>query len=436
MNRNKGRWIALTAVIVAQACVADDILSAYQEALESDAQFAAARAQFEAIEQRVPQSRAALLPAVTLSANTTSNHSESNTYGRQNYNSNAWAVRLTQPLLHWDSKIEYDQTKVLVKQGRAELEIARQDLVVRLAQAYFDVLYAQDALVFTESERTAIAEQLAAANRRFELGTASITDVRDAKARFDIVSAQQIAARNELAARGEALRVITNRYPGTLAPIGEGVTLHPPVPNDMEAWVNSAVTESLAVVAGQAALEIARMETKKARAGHLPKVDLVASYGETNSGTITTVHTDLDEHSVGVQLSLPLYAGGGTVARQRETAKLLEKAMAELDGARRSSALQTRQAYLNATAGLAQVTALEEALESAGTALAANQRGLELGVRANIDVLNARRQVFETQRDLARARYETLMSLLRLKAAAGRLAEADVQEVNALLRTP
>ena len=430
---NNKNWIALFAAIAAQACVADDILSAYREALENDAEFGAARAQYAAIEQRVPQSFAALLPAVTLSANSASNDSDSNTYGRQSYNSNAWAVRLTQPLLRWDSKIEHDQTKVLVEQARAELEIARQDLVVRLAQAYFDVLYAQDALAFIESERAAISEQLASANRRFELGTASITDVRDAKARFDIVSAQQIAARNDVAARSEALRAITNRYPGTLAPLAAGVTLHEPAPNDMEAWVNSAVTEGLPVVAGQAALEIARMETKKARAGHLPKIDLTASYGETNSGTITTLNTDLDEHSVGVQLTLPLYAGGGTVARQRETAKLLEKAMAELDGARRSGALQARQAYLNATAGLAQVAALQEALQSAETALAANQRGLDLGVRANIDVLNARQQVSETQRDLARARYETLMSLLRLKAAAGRLAETDVQEINALL---
>ncbi len=430
---NNKNWIALVAAITAQTCVADDILSAYREALENDPEYSAALAQYAAIEQRVPQSFAALLPAVTLSANSAANDSDSDTYGRQSYNSNAWAVRLTQPLLRWDSKIEHDQTKVLVDQARAELEIARQDLVVRLSQAYFDVLYAQDALTFIESERAAISEQLASANRRFELGTASITDVRDAKARFDIVSAQQIAARNEVAAKSEALRAITNRYPGALSPLAEGVTLHEPAPNDMEAWVSSAVTEGLPVVAGQAALEIARMETKKARAGHLPKIDLTASYGETNSGTITTLNTDLDEHSVGVQLSLPLYSGGGTVARQRETAKLLEKAMAELDGARRSSALQTRQAYLNATAGLAQVAALEEALRSADTALAANQRGLELGVRANIDVLNARQQVSETQRDLARARYETLMSLLRLKAAAGRLAETDVQEINALL---
>lgn len=426
-------WIGVLAGLATQACVADDILSAYREALENDAEYSAARAQYEAMQERVPQSLAALLPAVTLSANTMSNHSDSNTYGNQGYNSNAWAIRLTQPLLRWDSKIELDQTKTLVEQARAELEIARQDLVVRLSQAYFDVLYAQDVLASIDSERAAIAEQHAAASRRFELGKASVTDVRDAKARLDIVSAQQIAARNDLAARNEALRAITNRYPGTLVPLNDGVKLNAPEPNDIDAWVNSAVTEGLRVVAGEAALRIARMETRKARAGHLPKVDLTASYGETNSGTITTLHTDLDEHSVGVQLSMPLYSGGATVARQRETRKLLDKALAELDGARRSSALQTRQAFLNASAGLAQVAALEEALGSAGTALTANERGLELGVRANIDVLNARQQVSETQRDLARARYETLMSLLRLKAAVGRLAEADVGEINALL---
>jgi len=436
MTMKRTTLLCLAVFAASHAWAAEDMLSLYRDALDSDAKFAAARAQYAAIEQRVPQSFAALLPAVTLSANTTANDTESNTFSYQSYNSNGYTVNLTQPLFRWENNIAYGQSKVLVDQARAELELARQDLALRLSQAYFDVLFAEDAERTLASERRAIEEQLASANRRYELGTATITDVRDAKARFDLVRAQEIAASNEVASKREVLRAITNRPPGELVPLAEAVNLNAPVPDDMEMWVQSAQSDGLAVVAGQAALEIARLETRKARAAHYPRLDISANYGESKSGTINTVGTDLDEQSIGLQFSMPLYSGGAVVARQRETAQLLDKAHAELDSARRDSALNARQAYLNTTSGLAQVQALQEAMKSAETALQANQRGLELGVRANIDVLNAQQQLSVTERDLAKSRYDTLMALLRLKAAAGRLSENDVQEVNALLSSP
>jgi hypothetical protein len=280
----------------------------------------------------------------------------------------------------------------VVDQARAELELARQELVLRLADAYFAVLLAQDTVATLQSERAAIHEQLAAANRGYELGTANITDVRDAQARYDLVGAQQIVARNDLAARLEQLRLIINRTPGAPPPLRPGVVLSGPQPDDMEAWVQAAATDNLAVLAGQAALEVARLETRKARAARYPQLDMVASYGSSKSATINTVGLDLDERRIGLQMSMPIYSGGGLVARERETRNLLDKANADLDNARRNGMLNARQAYLNATAGLAEVGALEQALVSAQTALQANQRGLELGVRANIDVLNAQQQ--------------------------------------------
>jgi len=425
--------IAVLAWTAAADVGAEDMLALYKEALGSDAQFQAAQSQYESILERVPQSRAALLPALTLDGNTISNNNSSNTFGSQNYNSHGYSVRLTQPLFRWDAKIARDQTLTLVQQAEAELALARQDLILRVSQAYFGVLLAEDALKALQTEKTAVGEEMAAAQRRFEIGTANITDVRDAKSRHDLVTAQEIAAQNELAAKREEIRRITRRQPSSIAPLRGGIQLAGPAPADIDSWVASAEQDGLGVIAGQAALEIARLETLKARGGRYPRVDLTANVGESKSATINTVGTDLNDSSVGVQFSVPLYSSGAIRARQRETALLLDKSSAELDDARRSSGLSARQAYLTATSGLALVGALQEALVSANTALQANRRGLEIGVRANIDLLNAQKQVSETERDLARARYDTLLSLLKLKAAAGRLAETDVREINALL---
>lgn len=431
----KLNWIVVTMLAWAGASqlMAEDLLAVYQDALVNDAEFTAARAQFASILERVPQSRAALLPSVTLNATSIQNHNDRATSGNQQNYGTGYSVRLSQPLFRWDSKITYDQTKTLVRQAEAELELARQDLILRVSQVYFDVLLAGDTLATLETEKKAIAEELAAATRRFEVGTANITDVRDSKARFDLVKAQAIAASNEVDAKQEELRTITNRVPEKLLTLKNAVQLLGPTPAKMDDWVDSAVRDGFAVIAKQAALDIADLETDKAQAGHYPTLNLTASVGDNTAQNNNGGGTGVNEPSVGVEFSLPIFSGGATIARQRETTHLLEKAGAELDGARRNGALGTRQAFLRTTSGLAQVAALQEALGSAKTALAANRRGLELGVLANIDVLNSQKQVSQTERDLARARYETLLALLKLKAASGRLGERDVVEVNALL---
>jgi outer membrane protein len=236
--------IAVLAWTAAADVGAEDMLALYKEALGSDAQFQAAQSQYESILERVPQSRAALLPALTLDGNTISNNNSSNTFGSQNYNSHGYSVRLTQPLFRWDAKIARDQTLTLVQQAEAELALARQDLILRVSQAYFGVLLAEDALKALQTEKTAVGEEMAAAQRRFEIGTANITDVRDAKSRHDLVTAQEIAAQNELAAKREEIRRITRRQPSSIAPLRGGIQLAGPAPADIDSGARNRATRN------------------------------------------------------------------------------------------------------------------------------------------------------------------------------------------------
>lgn len=413
---------------------AEDLVSVYQQALTSDPQYAAARAQFAATIEKIPQAYANLLPSLSLSGNNTINVNQSSSAlsdGR--YNSHAYAVNLTQPIFRRQNQIAHDQSKLLVEQARAQLELARQDLIVRVGQAYFDVLLAQDTVANLQAQLKSIAEQASSARRKFDVGTGTVTDLRDTQAREKVVSAQLISAEVDVEAKREALRSLIGKSPGALAALRPGVVPALPQPARADAWVEAAENQSMPVVAGQAALDIARLEVKRAAAAHYPTLDLTASRGHSRSSTISTIGTSLSNSTIGVQLALPLYAGGGTVAAEREMAALLNKAEADLDGARRNGALTARQAYLSVTAGVAQIRALEEALDAARTALEANKRGLDVGVRINVDVLNAQQQLSLTERDLARSHYDTLLALLKLRRAAGQLAESDLEDMRRIL---
>ncbi len=427
--------LTLTAALIGFCTLsqAQDLISTYRDAQANDAQFVAARAQFVAAQERVPISRAGLLPNASLTANTTWNDVDGLVGGVRQYNSNGYSVNITQPLLRWDRKIGLDQAHKQTEQALWQLEAARQELMLRTTQAYFDILLAQDNLATLQTQRRANLEQLELAKKGLEVGTATITDVHDAQARSDLVNAQEIAARNDLAAKHQALRLLTGKAPDDLKTLRQGVGLGAPTPNDMEQWAEMAVNEGMSVRAQKAAAEIARLETKKARADHYPTLDVQAALGQSKSGSYTTIGSDLTTSSIGLQLAIPIYQGGATVAHQREVAALRNKAEADLDSARRTGALAARRAFLDVTSGLAQVQALEQARASSRTALEANRMGFEVGVRINIDVLNAQQQLAVTERDLAKARYETLLALLRLKGASGGLIEADLEQINALL---
>ncbi|QID16964.1 TolC family outer membrane protein [Nitrogeniibacter mangrovi] len=411
-----------------------DLMSVYQDALNHDARFTAAKAARVAGQEKVVQGRAGLLPGIGASASTTWNQ---NTYTGtdRNFNSNTVGVQLRQPLFNWGSWVQYREGELQTALSEAQFELARQDLILRVSQAYFNVLNAQDSLASLKALHEAAGQQLALAKKSFEVGTVTITDVHEAQSRFDLSSAQVIAAENTLEVARQTLAQIIGDVPEGVQGLREGASLAPPEPSDINPWVDAAQQQSFGVQIQQIATDIAEREVSRNRAGHLPTVDLVANYGQSNAGATTfgSNRSEITSRSIGLELNVPIYQGGGVSSRTREAAALLVKSQAELDDARRSAALSARQAYLGVTNGLAQVRALEAARVSSRSALEANQLGYEVGVRINIDVLNAQSQLADTEQQLAKARYDTLLAQLRLKAAVGTLGEEDVAQLNALL---
>lgn len=431
----------LAAVGAAQAA---DLMDVYRAAKTFDAPFASAMAALDAGREKLPQGRSLLLPTVGLSASSTWNHQDMTT--RQSppanfplrYNNTFYGVQLTQPLFRWQNWVQYKEAELAVGVAEAQFTGASQDLILRTAQAYFDVLLAQETRDVASSQKKAIAEQLEQAKRNFEVGTATIVDSHEAQARFDLATAQEIAAEADLQVKRQVLRQLTGKEPEPLKGLKPSVQIAAPQPADMEKWVQSAETNNVAVQAQNLAFEIAGREVERNKAAHLPSVDLVASYGKNSysapSNPMFAAGSDTTASAIGVQLTIPLFAGGALSSRDREAVAMKEKARQELENARRGAALNARQAYLGVTAGLAQVKALEAGLTSSQSALDSNKLGYEVGVRINIDVLNAQQQVSSTRRDLAKARFDTLMGQLKLKAAAGSLAEQDIQQINGLLQ--
>ncbi|GGI54066.1 TolC family outer membrane protein [Oxalicibacterium solurbis] len=409
---------------------AADLLQVYQDALVNDAVYASARAQLAADQELSVQGRANLLPLVGLSG-TRERIRRDDT---PNVTSNSYALSLSQPLFDPAAWQNYEQSKLAVTAGEAAFSVVQQDLILRTAQAYFDVLTAQDALASLEAEKTAIAEQLESAKRQFEVGSATITDTHEAQARFDLATAQEFAARNTLDVTRAALQQIIGKAPDELATLRTGIDLQKPQPVQMDQWVHRAEQQNFDVVSRQLALEIAMREITRNRSGHYPTVDLVASRSNTRRRNDVLGRDDNGpETSVGVQWSIPLFSGFSVTSRVRQAIALEDKARADLETSRRAAAQSARQAYFGVTNGLAQVKALEAAERSSKSALDSNLLGYQVGVRINIDVLNAQQQLYATQRDLAKARYDTLMNSLRLKAAAGTLREEDLVRINTLL---
>ncbi|HWD23561.1 MAG TPA: TolC family outer membrane protein [Burkholderiales bacterium] len=421
---------------------AEDLLQVYRDAQRYDAVYAAARHTLEAGRERLPQGRALVLPTLNLTGNATRSRIDSESRDPavqpsfvRNPSSIGYTLTLAQPIFRPQNWLQYRQAEFQVAQAEAAFGQAGQDLIVRVAQAYFDVLAAQDTLALVQAQKAATSEQLAQAKRNFEVGTATITDTHEAQARYDLIGAQEIAAQNDLENKRRALQLVSGKEYHDLKPLRADVRLAPPNPNNMETWVELAEKQSYPVLIQGAGAEVAALEAKRASAAHLPTLDAVATYGQTgqSASTTTSVGSDITTTTLGLQFALPLYQGGSIDSREREAAALSLKAREDLENARRSAALTSRQTYLTVINGIAQVGALEQALVSSKSALDSNKLGYEVGVRINIDVLNAQQQLFSTQRDLALARYNTITNQLRLKAAAGSLREEDLDEVNRAL---
>ncbi|CAG4884703.1 Type I secretion outer membrane protein, TolC precursor [Georgfuchsia toluolica] len=440
MKKTLGLLIALA--LAPAAAPAADLLGLYNEAKGYDAQFAAARASLDAGRERLPQGRAGLLPTVGASANTVWN--ETNTtpknpvpgvsIGRADYNTHGWAVNLTQPLFRWQNWVNYTQAELAVAIAEAQFTQAAQDLIVRVAQAYFDVLQAQEVLASTQAQRKAIAEQLESAKRNFEVGTSTIVDTHEAQARYDLADAQLIAAESDLSIKRQVLRTVVGKEHEDLKSLKTGVDIPQPQPEDINQWTKQAETANIGVQLAESSNEIADQEISKQRAGHFPTLDAVASRSSNSFGNQPFFGGyDNTATTLGLQLQIPIFAGGYTASKNSEAVALHQKSLADLEAARRGAALQARQAYLGVTSGLAQVKALEAAQVSSQSALDSNKLGYEVGVRINIDVLNSQSQYYDTRQKLMKARLDTLLAQLKLKAAAGNLTEADLKAVNALL---
>jgi len=424
--------IAIAGLFAGSAHSAD-LMQAYRDALENDAQFASARAASEAGRERKAQGLSGLLPQVGASAGTQYNDTSRDLplpeiSGR--YNSNNWGVQLTQPIFRLQNWYQYREGELAATVAELQAQSARQDLILRVATAYFDQLNAAETLASIEAQKAANLQQLELAKKSFEVGTTTVTDVHEAQSRYDLTVAREAAAQADLIVK------VTGKDQGALAPLRDGVRFEQPQPNDMSQWATTAAEGNLSAQQAQLAADIADREVSSARSGHLPTADVVAKYGYNHTGAlgdIIATEAKTTSGSIGVQISVPIFAGGYTQSKVREAVALREKARSDLEYARRSATLGAQQAFLGVSSGIAQVAGYEAALISSKSAVESNKLGYQVGVRINIDVLNAETQYYETFRQLARARYDTAIAQLRLKSAAGTLSEDDLKTINALL---
>jgi outer membrane protein len=409
-----------------------DLMQVYTLALANDPVYTSARYAADAGQTKSTQGLSVLLPSIGVSGSYTRSGDGLND------TNNTYSLALKQPLLRLDSWEVYRQGNLAVAASEIQFAIAKQDLMLRVSQAYFDVLSAQDTLGFLRAQKKSIAEQLASAKRNFEVGTATITDTNEAQARYDLAIAQEFAAENTLSVAENTLTQIIGAPSGPLSNLRKDVQLTPPEPNQMATWTESAQQQNFGVLAQTVALDVAKSQTRQNRAGHAPTVDLqvARTFIDKKSQSNPFESGRGFSNSVGVQWTIPLFSGFAVSSKVSESLALADKARSDLENARRSAIVSAQQAYLGVNSGLSQVKAYEAAEISSVSSVQSNLLGYQVGVRINIDVLNAEQQLFSTRKDLAKARYDTLMNGLKLKAAAGILQESDLEALNRLLTAP
>ena len=449
LSRSLFRTLPLTAAVAlafASGAQAQSLVEMYDAARGYDAGFISAKAQFEANLARANQSLGGILPNIAVSVSQIKTDYQRQVKGldlvRQpvtELETKTTAATLVQPIYRPAAWAAYRQGGRLLQQAAAQYEAAEHDLLIRVSQAYFDVLTSEDNLELVQTQKKAVSEQLASAQRNFEVGTATITGVRDAQARFDLANAQEIAAENDLRIKRLALDMAVGLSEAKPKRLAKNTALVAPPKEDVKTWVSQSQANSPAVRQAQLALEVADFEIDKATAGHKPTLDAQMTYGRTENLNGTPLATGFSpptttwNPTVGLVLNVPLFAGFSTMYKVKEASALKDKAQSDLENARRSTEQATRTAYFGLLAGLSQVKAYEAAELSSQSALDANKLGYSVGVNINIDVLNSQSQLYQTKRDLAKARYDVLVTNLKLRQAAGTLTPADLQPINDLL---
>lgn len=428
-------WIWVLGLGAASHGSAQSLMEMIQAAQGYDATYQSAKLQYTATLAKAEQANALFLPKIDLGASISRSQQDGLQSIQGSYGSQAAKLELLQPLYHAANWSSLEQSKKQLALAEAQRTAAEQDLILRVSQAYFDALAAQDALTFTKSQKAAVSEQLAFAQRNFEVGTSTITDARQAQARFDLVVAQELAAENELTVKTLQLRQLVGLPQAQPVALARNVTLPAIAPNAVEDWVNQALAHNPTLQQLQVALDVATLETRKAEAGHLPTLAFTTSYSTVlNNGTAAAPNAPdsrINKTDVGINFQLPLFAGFSVQNKVKESLALESKARSDLEAAQRSVAINTRSAFLGVQSLQAQVKAYEAAEISSQSALDANKLGYQVGVGINMDVLNAQSQLFDTKAKLAKARYDVLLGGLKLRQVAGLLSSQDIQAVQA-----
>ena len=432
---NIGAVLLLCSHSIVQA---EDVNEIYRLALENDPTIRAAVAARDAAYETVKVSRGSFMPQIGLDASYSSSTSENSASDFSDFDGTTtqYGVNLRQTIYEKDLLASHQQNKNFVQQAEADFKTAEQDLIIRVATQYFRVLGALDNLDFSKAEMESNERQLEQIKQRFDVGLVAITDVHEAQARYDLSRSQFIAAENLLDNEAEALRRITGRYHKHLAPLQKETPLDPPDPNDIEHWTKLALEQNPTLVATKFFVEQQQDLVDIQRSGHYPKLDLVASYRNSDSDNNTTgiEGGETESTSVGVQFRMNLFAGGSISAGVRQAQQNLTRAMENLEEAGRATQENVRSAFLGVKSAISQVTALKQAVVSSQSRLKATEAGFDVGTRTTVDVLNARSELYDSERLYARARYDYILQTLRLKQAAGMLNTQDVADANGLLQ--
>jgi outer membrane protein len=423
--------IASLLVFAVQLAVADDLLQVYNMAVEKDPVLREAAAIRESRRESRPLALSQLLPNISVTGDLNYNNVDTHSLGDESFGTNSLGINLLQPIYRRDRFIRLEQADWQLELADADYLAKEQDLMLRVATAYFNILSAQEGVTFVRADKKAIARQLEQAKQRFEVGLIAITGVHEAQARYDQAVTDEIVAQNELDNAWEDLRQILGLRPEKLARLKAMLELEPPVPAAIDEWSAFGLENNPAVKVASDATQIAQREIEVQNSGHYPSLDLVGRYS--SFGTNQDNRFDVDNGNIGLQLNVPLYAGGGVTAATRQARADLIAAQERLDQARRSTDKAVRNAYRGVQASISAVRALEAAIVSTKSALEATTAGFEVGTRTLVDVLNSQRDYYRSQRDYARARYVYLVNMLRLRQAAGVLAVEDIEKINSLL---
>jgi len=435
-----GLILITTTPIISTNAAATTLLDIYRLAIDNDPQYHAVEAAYLASLESKNQSRAQLLPSINLSGNKTDNKQKTLasgffTLGTRNFNSSGYTLSLNQPLFNYDYFIQLRQSDDSIGEASANLSAAQQALIVRVSERYFDALAALDDLEFTRAEKRATERQLEQTRQRFEVGLIAITDVHEAHAVYDLITAQEILADNLLASQYEALSEITGQIHKAVAVLSANTPLITPEPADIGKWGDTALNQNFQLIAAEFVYNRAREEIKRQRAGHLPTLELNASHIYSNSKGGNFGENESKNQAIELRLNMPLFLGGATNSRTRQAQRLADQSREAYEQQRRATLRQARDAYRSVLAEINRVKALGQAVVSAQSALDATEAGLEVGTRTTVDVLDARRELFRAQRDHARSRYDYILNTLRLKEAAGTLTVVDLELINGWLQT-